>query len=75
MASLNRTWTVVQFIEADDTVEAVPTSWITGDQCLWPPFLQEKIIHAIKACEINTHWPSHRVRTFKDGTFSKCFGV
>lgn len=67
------TWTVVQFL-TDDTVDAVPTSWIhDGDFCFWPPFTQDKIKNAIKNCEMNSHWPSHKVRTFKDGTFDDYF--
>lgn len=64
------TWTVVQF-KKDDTVEAVPTSWIEGDQCLWPPFTQDKTKAALKNCQINTHWPSHEISIFKNATFGK----
>lgn len=65
------TWTVVCFVE-DETVEAVPTRWINnGNECLWPPVTQEKLNTLIRKCEFNSCWPSHKVRTFRNATYSK----
>lgn len=70
MSSPNKTWTVVCFI-ADESVEAVPTRWINGDECLWPAVTREKLNILIKKCEFNSSWPSHKVRTFKNATYGK----
>lgn len=66
------TWSVVHFIE-DDTVEAVPTAWVQGDQCLWPSaYLGDKLVNAIaKAEPLNTCWPSYKIKMFRNATFSK----
>ncbi|CAH1153704.1 unnamed protein product [Phaedon cochleariae] len=64
-----RTWTVVKFVE-EDTVEAVPTTWLVGNLCYWPPYPREKLVTAIKNFEApNTHWPSHKMEIFRNGTF------
>lgn len=56
----NKTWTVVSF-EKDQTVAAVPTTWITGtNDCLWPPFTAEKTTTAIRNhIDPNTHAGQH----------------
>lgn len=41
-----KSWTVVQFFD-DSTVEAVPSLWIEGDLCYWPPYAQPKMMGAI----------------------------
>lgn len=65
------TWTVVQFLN-DGTVEAVPSNWIQGEICHWPSFAHQKLITAIKKCEpLNTCWPSHNVKIFRNATFGK----
>ncbi|KAJ8927704.1 hypothetical protein NQ314_019801 [Rhamnusium bicolor] len=65
----DRTWTIVQFSE-DLTVEAIPTSWIQGEWCHWPPFKQEKLTTSIKKCEaLNTNWPRHTIKIFRNATF------
>lgn len=66
-----KTWTVVKFTD-ENTVEAVPTTWIVGKQCHWPPFTHEKVMAAIRNHElINTCWPLHEISTFRNGTFGK----
>ncbi|XP_031346380.1 uncharacterized protein LOC116173183 isoform X2 [Photinus pyralis] len=68
MASPNNTWTVVCFTN-DETVEAVPTKWLSGDQCLWPVVTRDKLNTYIRKCEFNSCWPSHTVRTFRNATY------
>lgn len=64
------TWTVVKFIE-ENSVEAIPTTWLLGrDHCYWPPFIQERIQNVIKRHEEpNTCWPLHKIEVFKSGTY------
>lgn len=65
------TWTVVQFLD-DATVEAVPSSWVQGNHCHWPSFPTEKLINAIKKAEtLNTCWPSHKIKIFRNATYGK----
>lgn len=64
-----KTWTVVQFLD-DSTVEAVPSPWIQGELCHWPSFSLEKVAIAIKKWEpLNTCWPLHKVKVFRNATF------
>ncbi|XP_023311148.1 uncharacterized protein LOC108917953 [Anoplophora glabripennis] len=64
-----KTWTVVLFID-DKSVEAVPSNWIQGEICHWPSFATDKLLQAIRKCEaLNTCWPSHNVRIFRNATF------
>lgn len=63
------TWTVVQF-STDNTVEAVPSSWIEHNN--WPPFKYEQIITAIrKNMEQNTCWPCYDIITFRNSTYDE----
>ncbi|KAF5283338.1 hypothetical protein FQR65_LT13903 [Abscondita terminalis] len=63
------TWSIVQFLD-DLTVEAVPSSWIQGDNCYWPTFSKSKLNAAITKCEsLNTCWPVHKVKIFRNATF------
>lgn len=65
------TWTVVQFTE-DRTVEAIPTSWIQGDFCHWPPYKQAKLKNSIKKCEkLDKQWPRHKIQIFRNATFGE----
>lgn len=70
-----KTWTIVKFINEEDSIEAVPTTWIVrGNSCYWPHFTHQKIFNAIKNHESpNTDWPTHEVSLFKNGTFGKLF--
>lgn len=64
-------WTVVQFLE-DGTVEAVPTNWIDGNVCYWPPLHGARLMTAIKKLESRSNsWSHHLIRTFPNSTFGK----
>ncbi|KAK4886188.1 hypothetical protein RN001_002459 [Aquatica leii] len=64
-----KSWTIVSFIE-DNSVEAVPSHWIQGGLCHWPSFAKDKLLYAIRKCEpLNTCWPTHRVKVFRNATF------
>ncbi|KAF5289794.1 hypothetical protein FQA39_LY03711 [Lamprigera yunnana] len=64
-----KTWTVVQFID-DLTVEAIPSTWIQGNDCHWPPFSREKLYNAIRKSEpLNTCWPMHKIKIFRSATY------
>ncbi|CAG9822070.1 unnamed protein product [Phaedon cochleariae] len=64
-----KSWTVVKF-EDENTVEAVPTTWILGSSCYWPPYSRDKLVAAIKNFEApNTHWPLHKMEVFRNATF------
>lgn len=64
-----QTWTVIQF-EEDYSVEAVPSTWIQGQLCLWPPYSKDKLMSAIrKHASLNTCWPSYKIRSFRNSTF------
>lgn len=68
---MDKTWTVVKFLE-ENSVEAVPTHWLIGNTCVWPPYPREKVIHSIRNYEeMNTCWPSHKIFIFRNGTYSK----
>jgi len=66
-----KTWTVVQF-EEDQTVEAVPSTWVQGQYCHWPTYSHDKLRAAIRKHEpLNTCWPSYKIRSFRNSTCSK----
>lgn len=67
-----KTWTVVLF-ETDSSVEAIPTSWLTSTtECVYPPFTGDKVLQAIKSnLELNTCWPTFKVRPFRNATYGK----
>lgn len=70
-----KTWTVVHFVK-DDSVEAVPSTWLIGEEkCLWPPvtWTSDKIMNAIKNCTVNTHWQDYAIKTFRNATYSKLY--
>lgn len=50
----DQSWTVVRFID-EDTVEAVPSSWILQNRCYWPPFKNEKIMAIILKMNSRIH--------------------
>lgn len=61
-------WTVVKFMK-DQSVEAVPTNWITGSECYWP---DEKVERAIKSCQTpGKQWKLYRISKFKGATYGK----
>ncbi|KAF5300816.1 hypothetical protein FQR65_LT19309 [Abscondita terminalis] len=54
----------------DGTVEAVPSTWLQGGVCRWPTCATEKLRAAIRKCEpLNTCWPTHNVKIFRNSTF------
>ncbi|KAB0804265.1 hypothetical protein PPYR_01235 [Photinus pyralis] len=54
----------------DATVEAIPSHWIIGDLCHWPPYPTSKLSDSIKNGDpLNTCWPTLHVKIFRDGTF------
>ncbi|XP_031331848.1 uncharacterized protein LOC116167192 isoform X2 [Photinus pyralis] len=64
----DKSWTVVLFDDA--TVEAIPSHWIIGDLCHWPPYPTSKLSDSIKNGDpLNTCWPTLHVKIFRDGTF------
>ncbi|KAJ8914057.1 hypothetical protein NQ315_017578 [Exocentrus adspersus] len=64
------TWTVVKFVK-ENSVEAVPTSWLLGNnKCYWPPYTKDKVLCAIRKHMVpNTCWPLHNIETFRNSTF------
>uniref|UniRef100_A0A1Y1LZX5 DUF4806 domain-containing protein n=2 Tax=Photinus pyralis TaxID=7054 RepID=A0A1Y1LZX5_PHOPY len=65
----SKTWTVVQFLD-DLTVEAIPSTWIQGNECHWPSFSMEKLHNAIRKSEpLNTCWPTHKIKIFRNATY------
>ncbi|KAF5276947.1 hypothetical protein FQR65_LT16127 [Abscondita terminalis] len=65
-----KTWTVVQFLETDtNSVEAVPSSWIVGDDCLWPSVTGQQLQKAIKNQQSpQDNWMSYKISNFKRST-------
>lgn len=56
----------------DDTVEAVPSTWIINNKYYWPPCQIEKIVAAIKnQVESNTCQPSYDVKIFRNNSYSQ----
>ncbi len=58
---LNSAYSVVQFTLEDETISAVPSTWVTKDktQCQWPPGPPESLIR--RAVRPNSTWPFHSV--------------
>lgn len=68
---MDQTWTIVHFIK-ENSVEAVPTTWIVGNMCYWPSFTSEKVYKAIKNHEHpNSCWESFEIRIFRNATYGK----
>lgn len=69
---MERSGTIIQFLDDDMTIEAVPTTWRPGDLCHWPPYPASIISVAIRKWEsVNTCWPVHKVKVFRNATFGK----
>lgn len=65
-----RTWSVVKFPN-EGSVEAVPTTWIFGNKCFWPPYSRSKIRIAIEQhhpADVKT-WVLHEVCLLKNSVF------
>lgn len=56
-------WRVVHFIK-ENTVEAVPASWVNGGNgCFWPPYSGLKLRGLIKNCTSPAHdWDLYQYR-------------
>lgn len=72
--SRHKTWTVVKFVKGynngEDTVEAIPSSWIVGDECMWPPLIGNKLKYAIQHHEIpDDNWQTFKISQFENSTF------
>ena len=64
-------WTVISF-DGENTVEAVPSSWISNNLCLWPPFSGDKLQAAIRKQETpSRNWQSFKVTLFKNSNYGK----
>jgi len=60
---------VIKFTD-ENSVEAVPSSWIRSKHCFWPPFQRDKVIQAIrKNKEPDMDWPLHEVTIFRNSTY------
>ena len=48
----------------ENSVAVVPTSWLDGDTCFWPPFkLQDRIDRAVKNADLpHKSWSRHPVK-------------
>lgn len=65
------TWTVVKFVN-DNSVEAVPTNWITDNICLWPPYPTEKLSYSIRKHEQPcSTWDKFKVEIFSNAVYGK----
>lgn len=66
-----KTWTIVIFTD-EDSVEVVPSNWISNNKCYWPSLTTEKLKAAIKYHDApNTSWPLYPIRLIRNGTFGK----
>lgn len=58
-----------KFID-ENSVEAVPSSWIRSKHCFWPSFQRDKVIQAIrKNKEPDMDWPLYEVIIFRNSTY------
>lgn len=64
-------WSIIKFPDENDAVAAVPTSWLRGNQCYWPPWSQNVIDAAIKDCKppnVET-WQTYRFTPMRNNVF------
>lgn len=68
----SKSWSIVEFLE-DGAVIAVPSTWIKGNLCYWPPPLSRiQLVNALKQLEpLSTSWQTYDVKVFKNATFGK----
>ena len=63
----HKAWTVVEFI-GDGSVAAVPSNWLAGSTCYWPPYKPSRMAVAIKNCEPRDEsCEKHAVSVFPGG--------
>lgn len=68
-----QTWTIVQFVE-DQTVEAVPSTWVKGNECYWPALPQPRMANSIRRCDpVDPNWPTFSIKTFRNAIFGEYF--
>ncbi|KAK4886367.1 hypothetical protein RN001_002638 [Aquatica leii] len=66
-----QSWSVIKFPHENDAVAAVPTSWLRGNQCYWPPWIASRINIAIKNCkppDVET-WQIHPFTPLRNNVF------
>ncbi|KAG5881924.1 hypothetical protein JTB14_038445 [Gonioctena quinquepunctata] len=67
---MSATWTIVKFI-SDNSVEAVPTSWVAEGKCAWPNYTRERLMKAIRTCEPPMCcWNHHEIKPFRNATYN-----
>lgn len=67
-------WAIIKFPHEEDSVAAVPTSWLNGNICYWPPWSQEKVIKAIKnSTPPESTWQNHSFLPLRNNIFGKNF--
>ncbi|CAH1154921.1 unnamed protein product [Phaedon cochleariae] len=64
------TWTVVKFI-TDNSVEAVPSKWLSDGKCSWPSYTRDRLMKAIRTCEPPLScWNQHEIIPFRNATYN-----
>lgn len=68
---MEKTWSIVRFT-SEDTVEAIPSTWIINNKCYWPLFQSDKTMAAIRKYENpNKCWPMYDVVPFRNSNYGK----
>uniref|UniRef100_A0A1Y1KFM8 Uncharacterized protein n=3 Tax=Photinus pyralis TaxID=7054 RepID=A0A1Y1KFM8_PHOPY len=63
------TWSVIKFPE-EDSVCAVPTTWVQNNKCSWPPYSKPLIRQAIENREApGEHWSVFRCESFRNNVY------
>ncbi|KAK5645114.1 hypothetical protein RI129_006414 [Pyrocoelia pectoralis] len=65
------TWQVVKFLQ-ENSVEAVPSNWINGDKCYWPPYNNTKRVQQAtikREPPVPDLWKSYDVYFFRNNVF------
>uniref|UniRef100_A0A1Y1MBH4 Uncharacterized protein n=1 Tax=Photinus pyralis TaxID=7054 RepID=A0A1Y1MBH4_PHOPY len=66
------TWSVIKFPEDNDAVEAVPSRWLVGNKCKWPPYPpnSKKLIEAIEKSEMPSEtWQEFTIIPFRNNIY------
>ena len=60
-------WRIVEFT-GDETVSEVPSDWVEGGMCYWPPYKPSRTSVTIKDCELHEEsWGKLAVYVFPGG--------
>ncbi|XP_076685199.1 uncharacterized protein LOC143377608 [Andrena cerasifolii] len=60
-------WVIVEFI-SDESVSEIPSDWVVGGFCYWPPYKPSRITLAIKNCQLcDESWEKLAVAVFPGG--------